>query len=383
MEKKKICCFCQRWASGGIESFLFNLARQPRLQQVQLHIVAAKLEPSHQRTQLEAQGVRFIELSGSLHRPVANARLFRRLLRQENYHGVHLNLYQGLSLYYARIAEQEGVRIRIAHSHNEALRKSGTRWAKLWLHRIGRRCFTRHATHLWACSKAAGEFLFHEKARPVCLIPNGIDADRFRFRQDIRQQIRGEMGVEDTLVLGNVGRLCSQKNQSFLLEIFAQLVKIHPNSRLLLVGDGEDRHRLEKQAAALGVDEKVIFCGRAENVPQLLWAMDVFAMPSLFEGLPLAVVEAQAAGLPVLCSRGLSPEMKLTQNLEFLPLEAGAMAWARSIWKLARSPMDRSAGAEQVAKAGFDVHAVAGTVLDTYLERTDDEAHRFGDRADL
>lgn len=368
MGKRKICCFCQRWASGGIESFLYNALSQMDLTGLEVDIVAATLTKGDLSARLEELGVGFYQLSGNLHDMAGNHRLFRQLLRQRQYDVLHLNLYEGLSLYFCRIARQEGVPVRIAHSHNENLRQSPIRWVKLLLHRLGRRCFTEDTTALWACSIAAADFLFAAKPlqqRGFSFIPNGIDTARFRFNAHLRQTLRREMGLEDCFVLGHVGRLCSQKNQRFLLDVLAQLIPLHPHSRLLLVGDGEDRNMLQSHAVKLGIENRVIFCGRSQQVEQLLWVMDVFLLPSLFEGLSVAAVEAQAAGLPVLCAQSLSKEVKLTENLCFLPLEDGAQAWARKA--LTMKACNRESAAETVRKAGFESRTVAQRIGNAYL----------------
>lgn len=364
MRKRKICLFCQRWASGGIESFLYNCLVRMDLTQLEVDIAAIRLERGSLSAKLEELGVRFYRLSES---PC----LFRRLLRQRQYDVVHLNLFQGLSLYFCRIARQEGVTVRIAHSHNENLRQSPLRWAKLLLHRLGRRCFSADATVLWACSNAAADFLFGSQ-KHFTFIPNGIDTARFRFNEDIRQTLRRQMGLEDCFVLGHVGRLCSQKNQRFLLEVLAQLLPQHPHSRLLLVGDGEDKQALQRHAQTLGIEQQVIFYGNSQQVEQLLWVMDGFALPSLFEGLSVAAVEAQAAGLPVLCAEHLSKEVKLTENLRFLPLEAGAAAWAAEILTMKAQNREEDAGIVQ--KAGFDARTVARRIENTYWGKTDGTA---------
>lgn len=374
MNKRRICCFCERWASGGIESFLFNLLQQADLSELEVDVVAARLERNNWSAQLEAKGVQFIPLTGSLRNVPGNRRKFRLLLRQRQYDVVHLNLYQGLSLNYARLARQEGVPVRIAHSHNAALRPSPTRGLKLLLHRWGRKRFTKDATNLWACSQAAADFLF---ARPASFVPNGVDTRHFRFDAAVRDALRRQLGLTGCLVLGNVGRLCRQKNQAFLLEIFAQLVQRHRNSRLLLVGEGEDRDKLKSRAKDLGIEQQILFYGRTRQVERLLWAMDVFLLPSLFEGLPLAAVEAQAAGLPVLCAEGLSPEIRVTEHLQFLPLAAGAKVWADRILELA-SRNSREQAAVEVSRAGFDVRSVARRIMSVYSGRDEDATEDLG-----
>ena len=386
MSKRKICCFCERWASGGIESFLSNLLCRMDLEELEVDIVAAALEKNDLSARLEAKGVRFIALSGHIQHFAENYRLFRRLLRRRQYDVVHLNLYQGLSLYYCRIARQEGIPVRIVHSHNSNLRKSPARWLKMLLHRLGRHCFTQDATALWACSDAAAAFLFAPSVlaqRGFNLIPNGIDTARFRFHPALRQTRRAELGLSDCLVLGNVGRLCQQKNQSFLLEVLARLTASQPNSRLLLVGEGDDRQMLERRAKELGIAPQVIFCGHSDHVEQLLWAMDVFALPSLFEGLSVAAVEAQAAGLPVLCAQGLAAEGKLTKKLRFIPLEAGAQAWADAIMEIGAQNTNREHDADAVCAAGFESRTVAQRIKQTYLESHHAAAKDFDYRSDL
>lgn len=356
MEKRRICCFCEIWAGGGIESYLSGLLGELDPEGTEVDIVAARLEKSIFTEALLRRGIRFFVLSGSTRNLLRNLRMFRQLLQTHKYDAVHLNLYHGLSLAYARIARQEHVPIRIAHSHNSALRPSAGRPAKLLLHRLGRTLFEKDATHRWACSGEAGKFLF---SAPFQLMPNGIPLDRFAFDPDVRSRVRYDWGVGDGIVLGNIGRLCPQKNQKFLLEVLSLL----PNQyRLVLVGEGEDRKMLLRLAQSLGVSDRVIFAGSTAAPQQLLSAMDFFLLPSLFEGLPLSAVEAQAAGLPVLCAQGLPEDLKLTEQVEFLPLD-------KDLWagKLRTGKPIRHRDAEnQVRNAGFDIKSTAKKVEAVY-----------------
>ena len=361
MEKIKVCCFCERWESGGIESFLSNVIHRLDLERVQVDIAAACLAGSVFTEPLQRLGVRFFELSGRQRSLVKNHRQFLALLRWERYHVVHLNLFQGLALAYAGTARRAGVPVRIAHSHNTGLRKSGTRPLKLLVHNMAKYIFAREATAFWACSREAAGFLFPKGAlnrRGYRFIPNGIEVERFRFDPAVREQVRGELGVEGQFVIGHVGRLCDQKNQDFLLEVFAQVKRRRPESRLLLVGEGELLGRLKEQAGELGVAESVIFYGPASRVERLLWAMDVFAFPSRFEGLGIAAVEAQAAGTPVAASELVPDEACAGPIFRRLSLDAGAYAWADALLGACR-PADRASCADRVKEAGFDISGVA------------------------
>lgn len=360
----RICILCESWESGGIESFLCNTLLAMDRSGLEVDIVAAQIRDSVFTESLKAAGIRFRELSGALRSP-KNGPLFSALLAERDYDVVHLNAYQGLSLQYLALAKQAGVPVRIAHSHNTELRKSPARPLKLALHRWAKRAYGDVMTHRWACSTPAAQFLFGD-ALAWTFIPNGIDVERFRFDPAGREQIRAELGLTGKLVIGNVGRLCYQKNQAFLLEVFQAVHRRRPESVLLLVGEGEDRPALEERTRVLGLEKYVIFYGITDRVERLYWAMDVFAFPSRFEGLGIAAVEAQAAGLPTVCSDGVPPEAVITDLAAGLPLSTGAEAWAGAVLN-GKALEDRAATADAVSAAGFDVTVVAEEIKNLWM----------------
>ena len=250
---KRICCFCESWESGGIESFLASVYTHADLSELEIDIVTSKLLDSVFTARLEKLGIRFYQLSGSQRRLLTNHAMFRRLLRERHYDVLHINAFQSLSLYYAKLAMQAGVPVRIAHSHNTALRRSPLRWAKMLLHRMGRQHLGCYATALWACSRDAASFLFSQRdlaARGYTFIPNGIALSRFRFDPKQREAARAELGCSDGVLIGNVGRLCYQKNQEFLLDILPAILTREPRARLLLVGEGADEEKLRSFSTA-------------------------------------------------------------------------------------------------------------------------------------
>lgn len=361
--KVKVCCFCERWESGGIESFLTNIMQHLDMERFQVDIVSACMKQSVFTQPLQGLGVRFFELSGKQRQLIGNYRRFFALLQQERYDVVHFNLFHGLSLVYAGIAKQVGVPMRIAHSHNTALRESAARPLKQWIHHIAKGSFAQDATDLWACSAAAAEFLFPKRVlapKGYRFIPNGIETGRFRFDPKVREQVRAELGLEGKFVIGNVGRLCSQKNQDFLLDVFAQVKRQRPESCLLLVGEGELLEELKGKAGRLGITSSVIFYGVTPHVERLLWAMDVFAFPSRFEGLGIAAVEAQAAGLPTVCSEYVPDEAKMTGWARTVALSDGTHIWARGL--LGQIRIDRVNAMQAVRDSGFDVIDVAAGI---------------------
>lgn len=365
---RRVCCFCESWESGGIESLMNNILQNMDLTDIQVDIVAACINKSVFTSGLQEKGVHFIELSGEM-RTFQNIQLFRELLRKRGYDVAHFNLFQGLSLYYVQVAKEEGVPIRIAHGHNTALRKSRGRVLKLLLHRAGSALFTNAATELWACSRAAADFLFESKVlkqKGYQFIPNGIDVERFRFQPEVRETVRAKLGLADSFVIGNVGRLCYQKNQDFLVEVFSEVLKQAPNSFLLIVGEGELKSDLQQKVKRLGIHKRVIFYGVSDHVEQLLWAMDVFAFPSRFEGFGIAAVEAQTTGLPVICSDEVPMEAFVTPVVR-RETSDDVGAWAKALLSSKSMPA-RETGASLVADAGFAVDAVAARVKEKWLE---------------
>lgn len=222
-------------------------------------------------------------------------------------------------------AKKAGVPIRIAHSHNTSLDKDFKYLLKQYFRlRINSVC-----THRLACGKEAGTFLFGNREFKV--IPNAIDAEKFYYNEELRYKKRKELGLEDKFVVGHVGRLSYQKNHKFLIEIFNELLKKEPNSILLLVGVGEKEEELKRQVKSLNIEDKVSFLGNRSDVNELYQAMDVFVMPSFFEGIPVVGVEAQFAGLPCIFSDKVPKEVKFNKKTSFISLNSSVAEWSDSI----------------------------------------------------
>lgn len=368
MEERRICIVCESWESGGIEGFLSNVLLHMDRRGLRVDIVAAKLCESVFTRPLKAAGVRFVELSGSLRRFPLNYKLFRQLLQTEHYDVVHLNAFQGMSLNYVRLAAEAGIPVRIVHSHNTGLRRSSTRALKLLIHAVSKRYFSKYATEYWACSVRAAQFLFPSNvtgSRSFQVIPNGIDIERFRRDQTVREQVRSRFGIEEgQLVIGHVGRLCYQKNQTFLLEVFAAMRKRDVDSVLLVVGGG-DRSALEEKAERLGLRDRVIFCEATDHVERLFWAMDIFVFPSIFEGFGIVLIEAQAAGLPAVCSNRVPREASFLPSTLVLPLEDSAESWAEQVLCVEREIPDQM---ENIRKAGLAISDVSLRIRTCYIQ---------------
>ena len=288
-------------------------------------------------------------------------------MRLRKYDVLHLNVFQAQAMMYLPLAKRNHIPIRIVHSHNTALRKSRTQLLKLWIHYGARLFFSGYATDWWACSSVAAHFMFSNRViapKTYCFVPNGIDLKKFQFDPQIRQKKRTELRLEHHFVIGNVGRLCFQKNQIFLLNLFPAVLREIPESKLLLVGAGDNLLELRQLAAGLGISDHVIFYGTSDHVEQLLWAMDIFAFPSRFEGLGIGVVEAQAAGLPAVCSDQVPPEAIVSPNTVCLPL-CERDAWVRTFIQLHGKPRYYALENNKLLK--FDAGQVGRWVKEMYL----------------
>ena len=199
---------------------------------------------------------------------------------------------------------------------------------------------------------------------------NAIELDPFRFRQDLRQQYREEFCMaDDEYLVGHIGHFTEPKNHFFLIDCFAEFHKLEPKSKLLLISDGPRFQHVKEQVTQLGNQDAVIFAGRRSDVAGIYSAMDLFMLPSCWEGLPLVLVEAQVNGLPMLVSDVVTKVAKCTDRLTYKALEDGAEDWARSMQELLKTPVDRQEDARPIIAAkGFDIHAEAEKLRKLYLK---------------
>lgn len=245
-------------------------------------------------------------------------------------------------------AWRAGVPIRIVHGHNSSTSGCHNRF----LHRLFRRFTEAITTHHLACSTAAAHWFFGN--RPAIIIKNGINLTTFAFQPEIRNRIRREWNVrEDCEILGHIGRFCTEKNHPYLLRLFQRYHILHPNSLLVLIGDGENKQECMQIAETLGIADSTLFLGERCDVPELLQAIDCFVMPSLFEGLPFVLVEAQAAGLSCVCADTICHDIQLTQAVHFLSLDSPMDDWCHTIYDCTQAP--RITDIEALIKAGYDL----------------------------
>lgn len=317
---------------GGAESMIMNLYRKIDKNIIQFDFIIHTDEDGYFGDEVETRGGNVFKAP---HYTGMNHLQYIKwwndfFIHHKEYQILHCHIRSTASIIIP-IAKNHGLKT-IVHSHST----SNGSGIKAKLKNLMQLPIRYQADYFFACSREAGEWLYGKR---VCesiryyFIPNSIDIYRFLFEPEIRGEIRKELHLEGKKVIGNIGRVEEPKNQSFLLDILYEMVKTDDSVRLLLVGDGKLLEPLKEKAHNLKLDEFVIFTGARNDVERIYQAMDVFVFPSVWEGLPVSVVEAQASGLLCLVSNRITADVKLTKRIRYISLERGARAWAEVVRK--------------------------------------------------
>lgn len=345
---------------GGAENLIMNIYRSIDREKVQFDFLVNFYGDMYFQKEIEQLGGRIYRMKTLLQLTpwVYAAELEKFFKNHREYRIVHSHLETttGIILECARKA---GVPVRVAHAHNTRHTRDGLLFAAENTYKnYCRRKIKFNATAFFACSEAAARWLFREKSKETIILKNGIDTNKFRFSQEARLHAAKLLGIaKTTTVLVHTGRFYDQKNHVFLIDIFKAYQGMNPNSLLLLIGEGPLLSEIKKRAADLGVLDSVLFLGIRDDVCSILQRADAFVLPSKFEGLPLALVEAQCAGLPCYVSDCVPQEGDLCCGLvTFLSIGRSAEKWARNIGKSTR---DRESASGKVAAAGYDIKSTA------------------------
>ena len=350
---------------GGAETMVMNYYRHIDRTKVQFDFLVHREQRGAYDDEIEALGGRIYRMY-----PIypQNFARYKRDIRtffkaHPEYRIIHSHMSE-LGYFAFREAAKQGVPVRICHAHNAP--------HGFDMKMIMRGYFKKHMmpylTHLFMCGAESGRWLYgKENESRFIMLNNAIDAAAYTYNPAKRAEMRQQLGLaDDELVIGHVGRFNPQKNHPFLLKIFAALLEKEPNAVLLLVGGGNDMPKIQAKAQELGIAERVRFLGVRSDVADLMQAMDVFVFPSLYEGLPVTMVEAQASGLPCLISDKVPPECVLTKGLvEAIPLSESPNIWAEKI--LAKRGTPRTDRRAEIAAHGFDITTEAEKLQEFYI----------------
>lgn len=340
---------------GGLTGYIVNNYRKINRKEFQFDFITYddKLDFSDE---VEKMGAKIFYLPRPSH-VVAYYRALKTIQKQFDYLAVHFNLSY-VNIVPILLAKMAGFKRIIVHSHSTGIDDPSTiiRMIKITIHHIGKQLLPLLATDCFACSKLAARWMFPNniiKNNKYEVLYNSIDLSKFRFEQQKRDKIRKLLGIaDDVFVIGHVGRFTYQKNHEFLIDVFQEIKTREPNSILLLVGDGPDREKIEKQVISYGLFDKVKFLGQRSDVADLYQAMDVLVLPSRFEGLCIVAIEAQMAALPNVCSEVLPEETKVSSDYTSLSLTLSAKEWADKV--LEKKGINRKDNTEILRLAGYD-----------------------------
>ncbi|MBQ7079364.1 MAG: glycosyltransferase [Fibrobacter sp.] len=321
----RVCQVLHGIVGGGSEQVVLNYCSRMR----DIHFdLLYQYEPNPQILErFNEAGINCIRIPDKVHHPLKHLWMMYKIFRQGKYDVVHCHLDWFLNSYVCFIAMLAGIKKRIAHHH-----QAYSKWNLLCsIMRIPCKLF---ATHWLACGEAAainGWGKNAVKKGKVTILPNAIDPERFKFSESARREIRKQYGIkDDDFVIGHVGRFYPQKNHNFLIDVFSEVHKQKPNAKLLLLGDGPLQEKIREKTEILGIAESVIFAGLQKEPAPFYSAMDVFAFPSLWEGLPLTLVEAQYSGLPCVVSENVTKEITISEY--YVPIKVFCLKiWAKTL----------------------------------------------------
>ena len=347
---------------GGLETMLMNYYRNIDRTKVQFDFLTHREFRADYDEEIEELGGRIYRLP----RLIPWSKSYLQTLDSffsdhPEYKIIHVH-QDCLSSVILKSAQKQGIPVRIAHSHSSSQDKNLKYLIKLWY----KRTIPRYATGLFACGQKAGDWMFG--GAPYAILNNAINARAYSFCSERQSSVRQQLNIPpDAFVVGHVGRFSYPKNHEFLLDIFDAVYAQDRRAFLLLVGDGELRVKMERKAATLGLTDRVLFTGLRSDVPQLLQAMDVFVFPSHYEGLPVTLVEAQAAGLPCMISEQIPAECSITDLVIRISLEKTPGVWAERVLAV-RKDQRRNTYA-QVVSAGYDIIENASRLQNYYIEQ--------------
>lgn len=343
---------------GGVSTFMMNVYEKMHSEKIQIDFLVHTLSKGVRDEDILNLGGKIFRVPARGKNPLKNYRQIKQIMLDGNYDVVHAHADAGNSTILA-IAKECDIPIRISHCHNTNYTNKSL--LKKFLNEQFKKQIPKYATHLWACSEKAGEWLYGNHSFEV--IPNAIDVQKFIYSPQLSEDLRKELNLENKFVIGHVGRFDYQKNHDFLLKVFVEVVHEREDAHLVLIGKGELEEIIKKQANQLGILDKISFLGESSNVNKLINVFDVGVFPSLFEGFSIAMVEMQVNGLPLVVSDNVPSEINLTDNIRFLSLDETVKYWCETILET----KGRDSGAvDKIIAKGYNLSDMVNKLTKTY-----------------
>ena len=319
-----------KWIGGGVESVIMNYYENIDRTKFQFDFICDDDSTNIPYEKIEKLGGKVI-LVPPYQKVFKYIKTLKKIFKENNYKIVHSNI-NTLSVFPLYAAKKAGVPVRIAHSHSTSNKKE---WKKNAVKNVLRPFSKKNANVYFACSELAARYLYGNKTfeeGKVTIINNAINLEKFKFNQGKREKLRKELKIkDDEFVVGHIGRFVSQKNHTFLIDIFNELRKENNKAVLLLIGQGPLQDQIKEKVRELGIEDSVRFAGQVDNASDYYNAMDVFVLPSLYEGLGMVLIEAQANELPCIASTEVPKKASVSNQVEFISLKEENKKWADNI----------------------------------------------------
>lgn len=364
---------------GGAETMIMNYYRHVDRTKIQFDFLLHRAERGFFDDEIESLGGKIFRMSAISPKNYFSYKKNLNIFFEEHpeYNIIHSHL-NALSSIILGVAKKRKIPVRIAHSHlaveakvlKKVFKKNTDIKATIkdYVQSLVKGKVASVATHFFACGEKAGDWLFGKKNKEkVTIINNAINASLFSYNSSKSQKIKDGYGLQNKKVIGHVGRFNEQKNHFFLIKIFNEIYKKDNNCVLLLIGNGNLENKIKAEAKRLNIDKNILFLGLRNNIPELLQGFDLFLFPSLYEGLPVTLIEAQASGLKAITSTTVTKEANITGLVTYLDLEKSELNWAESV--LSNIDYDRKDTINQIKKGGYDIFENAKNLQTFYLNK--------------
>lgn len=333
---------------GGVEAYIKNLHGA---------LDTNKFQVIYSMPEMKIDGKVWIR-PRNRHNYTEYRKFWKKFYAENSFDVLYYNTCDIVSIDQLKFAKAAGVPVRIIHSHSTGNQQSVDRYMNIF-HRISeknsRRNLEKYATHLFACSKSAGDWMYN--GRTYEIIRNGIQLSRFQYSETLRARLRHQYELDNGTLVGVIGRLSPEKNLKFAIKVMKEVLERDKNAQGVFLGDGELRESVKQWAVDSGIENRIKLIGAVDNVHEWMSAIDCLLMPSLFEGLPFVLVEAQAAGLPCVVSAAVSNEANITGTVRYISLDQSPQKWADEVLAVCgQRYMDT---ANVLKKAGYSMEQTA------------------------
>lgn len=349
---------------GGAETFVYNILSELNEEKYQVDFVVQDSNFTNIKLYelCKKKGCN-IYIIPKFNRNIIGHIIAIKKIISKDYDVLHIHMNALINIAPILLAKDKNNKI-IIHSHSTCNNQGGI--IARFLHSFNKKIINNITTINLACSKDAGEWLFGEKDFKI--LSNAIDIEKFKFNKYKRDKVRNELGITDEIVIGHIGRFVEVKNHKFIVDVFSEYIKQNINSKLVLVGDGPLKSQIEEYTKASGIRDNVCFVGNQQNVDEFYSSFDCLLFPSLFEGLPFVLVEAQAAGLTIISSDNVTEEINLVDNIKFISLNESIGVWVENI-VCATQPKDRIIYAERMKETSYNSEVMFECIKEIYEKK--------------